>query len=58
MRLLRIFAASFLLAGFSAVTFAGAVLDVVNPEVSINQKSQRGYIPITNIGKVAPSLFK
>ncbi len=50
MRLLQILTVSFSLISFSATTFAGAVLDIVNPEVSINQKSQRGYIPITNIG--------
>lgn len=50
MRLMRVFAGLLLLITTISSLFAGAVLDVVKPDVVINQKVKRDYIPLTNIG--------
>ncbi|WP_119328762.1 hypothetical protein [Cysteiniphilum halobium] len=50
MKLTRILASIFLFITATSSLFAGAVLDVVKPNIVINQKVKRDYIPLTNIG--------
>ncbi|WP_151193714.1 hypothetical protein [Cysteiniphilum sp. JM-1] len=50
MKLTRIFAGLLLLITTISSVFAGAVLDVVKPDIVISQKVKRDYIPLTNIG--------
>ena len=50
MKFKRILAIVTLAFSYMTSVFAGAVLDVQKSELNINQKHQRDYIPITNIG--------